>query len=313
MATLQEYLEQDKEKLLADLQQAKSPEKTQEVLGRELDRMLIRYNEDCAVPEVRDAAAYMLQTARNAVPLVDTLGETKIWEEMGTALTESGSSGKDSGNTGSGKVKRSVFACPSAIFGMGGIICGIIALVMSSSAAADKIVFPSQPMAWILFFAGAVCVALAGRFSVGKQEGKVQPRGRQQAEVMVDPQKAYRALRTVAITADRNLSEVESSAAWQKRKTEETVGGKAGEADIDTAQLDLYAGLLEAYTSGDGQFALDKLADVKYYLHRHDIEAVDYSEKTESYFDVMPSSRPGTLRPALVRNGKLLKKGLAAR
>ena len=81
MATLQEYLEQDKEKLLADLQQAKSPEKTQEVLGRELDRMLIRYNEDCAVPEVRDAAAYMLQTARNAVPLVDTLGETKIWEE----------------------------------------------------------------------------------------------------------------------------------------------------------------------------------------------------------------------------------------
>ncbi len=105
MATLQEYLEQDKEKLLADLQQAKSPEKTQEVLGRELDRMLIRYNEDCAVPEVRDAAAYMLQTARNAVPLVDTLGETKIWEEMGTALTESGSSGKDSGNTGSRKVR----------------------------------------------------------------------------------------------------------------------------------------------------------------------------------------------------------------
>ena len=52
---------------------------------------------------------------------------------------------------------------------------------------------------------------------------------------------------------------------------------------------------------------------MKYYLHRHDIEAVDYSEKTESYFDVMPSSRPGTLRPALVRNGKLLKKGLAAR
>ena len=64
MATLQEYLEQDKEKLLADLQQAKSPEKTQEVLGRELDRMLIRYNEDCAVPDLRDAAAYMLQTAR---------------------------------------------------------------------------------------------------------------------------------------------------------------------------------------------------------------------------------------------------------
>ena len=309
MATLQEYLEQDKEKLLADLQQAKSPEKTQEVLGRELDRMLIRYNEDCVVPEVRDAAAYMLQTARNAVPLVDTLGETKIWEETGTSLAESTSSGSGSGS----EKKRSVFAGPTVIFGVSGIVCGIIAMVMTSSAAAERIVFPNQPMAWILLLTSVVCAGLAGRFSVGKQEGKVQPRGRQQAEVMVDPQKAYRALRTVAITADRNLSEVESSAAWQKRKTEETVGGKAGEADIDTAQLDLYAGLLEAYTSGDGQFALDKLADVKYYLHRHDIEAVDYSEKTESYFDVMPSSRPGTLRPALVRNGKLLKKGLAAR
>ena len=310
MTTLQEFLEQDKEKLLEELRQAKTPEKTAEVLGRELDRMLIQYNEGCETPEVRDAAAYMLQTARNAVPLVDTLGETKIWEETGTSVTENTATG-----SGSGKAKRSVFAGPTAIFGVSGFLMGVISLVMTSSTAAKEFAIPNSPVVWVLLLASLVCIGLAGRFSAGKQEGKVQPRGQQQAEVQTDPQKAYRALRTVAIAADRNLAEVESSAAWQKRKDAEGASGAgtAGKGDIDAAQLDLYAGLLEAYTSGDGQFALDRLADVKYYLHRHDIEAVEYSEKTEAWFDVMPSSRPGTLRPALVRNGKLLKKGLAAR
>ena len=306
MGTLQDYLEQDKDRLMEDLRRAGTPEKTSEVLGREMDRLLIQYNEQCESPAMRDAAAYMLQTVRNAIPLVDTVGETKVWEVTG------GSAAAGSGSS-SGKKTKGSFAGPAVVFCVGSLVCGIASLVVSSTTTAGKFTISTSPWTWVLAAAAIVMGFLAGKLSGGAGNNRAL-RGRQQTEVRMDPQRVYRTLRTVAIAADRNLSELESAEAWEKRKAAET-GGAAGDkaAAVDAAQLDLYANLLEAYTSGDGQYALDKLADVKYYLHKQNIEAVDYSEKTAAWFDVMPSTQEGTLRPALVRDGKLLKKGLAGR
>ena len=48
------------------------------------------------------------------------------------------------------------------------------------------------------------------------------------------------------------------------------------------------------------------------YLHKQQIEVVDYSEKTKQYFDLMPGSGKGTIRPAMIADGTLLKKGMAS-
>ena len=57
---------------------------------------------------------------------------------------------------------------------------------------------------------------------------------------------------------------------------------------------------------------LEKTGDVRYYLHNHGIDTVDYSPEHESWFELLPSEEETTIRPALVSEGRLLVKGLAA-
>ena len=88
---------------------------------------------------------------------------------------------------------------------------------------------------------------------------------------------------------------------------------KAAAEQMSAAERDLYAGLLEALYSRDGAFALDELQEVRVFLRTRGVEPVDYTDEHRAWFDVLPAKTAGTLRPALVSDGKVLKKGLAAR
>lgn len=101
-------------------------------------------------------------------------------------------------------------------------------------------------------------------------------------------------------------------------------GNNGSRAALSEDELELFAGLLEAETSGDSGYALDQIGNVRFYLHRQGIETVDYTQEHDSWFERMPAA-PGaggvglfadrsvkTVRPALVRNGELVKKGIAA-
>ena len=48
------------------------------------------------------------------------------------------------------------------------------------------------------------------------------------------------------------------------------------------------------------------------HLHQKGIEAVEYSEENRSWFDVIPGEKRETIRPALVKDGRLLKKGIVS-
>ena len=88
-----QLLENDKEQLMGDLAKAASPENAQKVLEKEMDRLLMQYNEECGEERLRDAARYMAETARMMIPMISTANETKIW---------SGSSSPTSGSEGHG-------------------------------------------------------------------------------------------------------------------------------------------------------------------------------------------------------------------
>ena len=82
-----DILEKDKDKLLTELAAAKESEKAVRVLENELDKLLLTYNEQCSSERERNAAAYMMQAVRLSLPLVDSVGDTKVWEageESGT-------------------------------------------------------------------------------------------------------------------------------------------------------------------------------------------------------------------------------------
>ena len=56
----------------------------------------------------------------------------------------------------------------------------------------------------------------------------------------------------------------------------------------------------------------DCINEARFYLHGKHIEVLDYSEDNKVWFDRIPSSEQGTLRPALVSDGHVLMRGLAS-
>ena len=281
-----DYLEQDKDHLLTELAKAAVPEKAAHVLENEMDKILLRYNDQCDNERERDAAAYMMQAVRLATPLVDSVGETKVWERETTA----------------GGAKKTL---PAIILIIIAVALCALAIIPDITISATTGLQTSETSRYIFGAVGVAIAALAG-FIFGKpvKSGDKE----QTVEVRIDSAKTYRNLRTAILSVDQSLEEVQAAERWAKRE-------KAGEIDgkpASSAEIDLFSDLLAASYSKDSEYALEKIEDVKYFLHKQQIDVVDYSQDTKQYFDLMPGKQPGTIRPALVADGKLLKKGLAS-
>ncbi len=297
--TMTELYEQDRERLLQELENAGDPVRSQAVLGSELDRILFRYNEQCADGLERQAASYMIQTARMALCLTDTAGEVKVWERRGQGLQED---------------RHRRLTGLSLVLLAAGIVSAafVFALTLRGSSGADIISLAAA--------AALLTVSVACSFLAGNRQGQPAARKRnrqsgapahdqetpaRRTEISVDAAKLCRGIHSVLLTIDRNLADIRSAAGWEKR----TQAGHGNEPDGKT--LELCAGLLEAEASGDGALALEKLDDVRFFLHERGIEAVPYSREHEDWFDLLPGTGSETVRPALAAEGVLLKKGLA--
>lgn len=70
--------------------------------------------------------------------------------------------------------------------------------------------------------------------------------------------------------------------------------------------------LLEAVQTGDGAYALKAVPALEAALMEQGIEVVKYSAENEEYFDLYPGTEAGiTIRPALLRDGKVIARGQA--
>lgn len=70
--------------------------------------------------------------------------------------------------------------------------------------------------------------------------------------------------------------------------------------------------LMEAAETQDGRYALKTLPQVREALRAQGVQAVDYSEENRAYFELFPSEQGGrTIRPALLREGRLILRGQA--
>ncbi|MBP3815593.1 MAG: hypothetical protein J6H21_01855 [Firmicutes bacterium] len=281
-----DLLEKDKDHLLTELAQAAVPEKATRVLENQMDKLLLCYNDQCDNEKERDAAAYMMQAVRLSMPMVDSIGETKVWER----------------ETSSGGAKKTI---PALILIIIAVALAAVALIPNITISEATGLQTTETTRYAFGAAGILVAAIAG-FIFGKPVNAGDKE--QQVEVRVDSAKTYRNLRTAILAVDQSLEEIQAAERWAKRE-------KAGEIDgkpATSAEIDLFSDLLAAAYSKDPEYALEKIEDVKYFLHRQQIDAVDYSEATKQYFDLMPGKQGGTIRPALVSDGKLLKKGLAA-
>ena len=283
---IQEYLEQDKEKFLSALAQGKTPERAVPVINEEIDRVIYRYNADCTDDELRTCASGMAEAVKAACALTDSVKEIKVWERTLPGAYE--------------KKKESVITCAAA--GGGCLGLGVLLAVLLHPFG---VLLPSI-LSSVSFVAGAAVLFLAGK-RWGKKDSTVyRPETEKQTESRIDEDKVYRYLKAAAMVMDRHLAELAEELHYLKLQ-----GSATGDGELSDTEMTLFGDLLEALYCMDGEFALERLKGLSYYLHSRGIELADYSEQTSDCFDRMPGDTIHTIRPALLRDGEVLKKGLA--
>ena len=285
MKEISELLAEDRESVLNALTAAADAAQARQVADREWDRLLMKYQEQQEDPESGADAVAVLQSIRACTAFADTIGKTKVWTREMLAAQ-----------------KKRKFPAGAVIFLIAALLCAVAAVTL---LAVDYPEIQQGNDWWIAIAvtAGAVVFALLSGLFFKKKEKTDE--AEMKVDIQPDAQKFWRAMQEAALTADRQLAlRAEERKAYAAKLEEE--GNMPGKEETD-----LYAALLEAKYSKDGEFALDALADLSYFLHKKEIEAVEYSKERERIFECLPGEKTATLRPALLKDGKLLKKGLA--
>ncbi len=296
--TLSECLELEKESFLREGAGGYEPEKAKDKTDALVKRVLSRANAQVSIDRVSELTAAMLGCASLSSGLLDCVGDTRIWDSH-TPI----SAGKQ-------KPPRKALIALLA----GAILLLALFLVLLSQGASSGGFLSGVghiPITLLLLAAGMAGVFFAGKFWQNGQAARPS-QTEQYAQILLDPAKIYRVLSAVMLHADQWLKSASSAQITDERQPGALSVSPDNAGDMDDELIGLMMGFLEASCSQDGDYALDKLRDVRHFLHKKGIETIDYSEENSSFFDVLPSVREGTLRPALFKEGKLLKKGLAA-
>ena len=291
--TLVELLDEDKEMVLASLARDPSISAAQATLEKAVDRVMYRYAEACGDESLAAGAQHILQAMRNTLPVMDTVGEARTWNRQ--------AQGQKSGLS---------FGAMSVALLVGGLVLVIAAVLgtlisgrFSGALAFVKAMLPAGLGAAALFFAGVQAARPRDRKRALQGTEDVR------TEFLVDGGKAWHCLRGAMLQADGQLERVrEANAVAKQRASQTAVGGK-----VEPKALELFAELLETAYAAEDEGARESAAAIRFYLHSAGVDVVDYTQGRENWFEFLPASREGTMRPALASEGKLIKKGLASK
>ena len=288
-----EILEKDKENLLTEIAGAGSAEAAVPVLEKEVDKLLLMHNDAAESDAERDAAAHIMQAVRLSLPMIDSIGYTRVWERGKNRSEE-----EDGGG----------LSVTSLLMLLGGVVLIVYGLFPLIMVGLDQT--KSDDMAAFIVRCASILMGMIFLYLSGSVYGKPKSRGKKeyQVEMRVDSERIFRYFRSVIVSVDQSLDEVRLTEKQVRREQAGLIDGRT----VTEAELDLFSDLLAASYSGDPELALEKIEAIKYFLHKQQIEVVDYSPDTKDWFDLMPGKKKGTIRPAMTANGALLRKGLAS-
>ncbi len=290
--TLAALLDEDREMVMANLARDRALPATQAVLEKAVDRVMYRYVEGCDAAALRDGAQVILQAMKNTLPLMDAVGEARTWQKKVDTARRKG-------------LKMRPMAMALTAAGAVLTLAAVLGALITSRA--------SGPLS---FLTALVPVALGGGclFWAGAKAAK-PPKQKPEAseatsrtEYLVDVEKAWHCLHGAMLQADGQLERLreEAGAKAQERTEAQPAGG------LSAGELDLFAELLETAGDAADERSREAASAIRFFLHNAGIDTVDYEAGREAWFEFLPAQKPGTIRPALTREGKLLKKGLAS-
>ncbi len=286
-ATLLELLESDREMVLASLNRDRSPAAAQAALEKALDRVSLRYAEQCGDAAARDAAQTILRAIRSALPLVDSVGEVRRWQK--TAPTPAARRIRPAalGLAAVGVVLE--LAVMLGLLITGGRLTGAVAFL--------EALLPTALGMAALYFAG---------LKQGRPDKKKDAANDVRDEFLIDADRVWHHLRGMLLLADSAVESARSRAAVDQQRQ------AAAQGPLDKAQAELFAGLLEHCYAQDDADTREMAAGIRFYLHGLGVAAEDYAPGREAWFEFLPARKAGTIRPALLIDDKLIKKGLAS-
>lgn len=266
-------LDRDKEQLLQRMGDAPSPEEAKKAVEEELTRLSYIAAQNAGSEEKAAYTASLFAAAAPAASFLSCSGAPKIYERK----------------TGEEKAKGKA---ASAVLLIAGIALGAVVLVMLLLKGAGLV-------SLVLLAAALVLLYLAGRLGGRKALAKTE----QKVVLSCDPEEVYSVLRAQVLVIER---EIDAFPEQREKKA-------ASSLPVDSAMLDLYGKLLEADLGKDGEYALESAGQLPFLLHREGLEVVSYTGDNDAFFELMPGEKTRTVRPAIVKDGEVLQKGLAVR
>lgn len=287
MATLKELLEKDKERFMQSAAKAENAQLMMKEVERQFSRILYIFNEEEQSEQIKAAAYRMIQTLSSVTSFLDCSGKTKIY-------------GKTEYTDGILKKKRS----PAFFVTLLITVILFSGLVMLGVLDKETEIFLKNHMSLVLLAAACMLgFLLTGVFSKKKDRTKEEL----VAETSCDANKVWMTMYQGVVMVDKLLDDVRTAEENEKKKAIREKGV------MEDDELELMANLLEnAYSDPENPASEDMISHIRFYLHNHLIDVVNYSRQDGAWFDMMPAKDTGTIRPALVSEGRLLKKGLAA-
>lgn len=184
------------------------------------------------------------------------------------------------------------------VLGLSGLALGGAAALL---ALAGYALIDGKPLMAAAQLVGLAMLVLGGRSGAAGEAARYEAR----AVCRVDAQAMCLRLSQLCRAADVCVSDLALLA--------HDAGRARLSGTADEAMLDLLCALMEAKQSGRAELALRSLDQAEQYLHLLGMELVLYTPENAAMFDLLPTlGEARTIRPALVREGKLLRRGTAA-
>lgn len=274
-----EFLEQNKERILSRISQADTKERAVLAIEDELNRILYQATQSDSSPRAQEETNYAISTVRASLPLIDSIGQIRSYERTNQSLQ------RRQDNT-------------YRFLLLAGAAASVVSLLLTIPLA----IFPVP----LIVMAGGIVTTFIAGSRVHKRVKTEKNEVRLEADL--DAGKIYHTLSTVLAVIDQNVQNADRSQRLEQtgRERQEDTGSLSEE------ERTLMTNLLDsAYRISDQEESAEMIEEIRFYLHKRNVEAVDYTRETARWFDFMPGERAETLRPALVCNGKLISRGLA--
>jgi len=282
------YLKEDKEHFLSVLAAAENMDAARDAIEEEWKRVLLTAGAEENDPRLTAYAGELTAVARAEAFLTNVTLEPEIVTRY-----------KETGKIKKGH--RGPLFWVMMLLGIAGIAAGGILFFTSEEVKPSFLLVVKLIMPVL---AGMIFLFMAGR-EEPKRKGATGPEEVSEAILKPDGEKIYFKLLGVAETIDGMLEKAANGYEAENRKLTRS--------DIpEDRELKLFSLLLEsAYADKQSESARDIVSRIRFHLHRHGVDVEDYEPGKADHFDLLPAGSGETMRPALVKDGTVLVRGLA--